>query len=79
MTEREQQPASMTQFRRLRVPTGVVIFLHDPKAKVASFILLGALFLFSEPPRVGAPFSWSDAVRWGLPRPAGGGCSTGSW
>ena len=48
-------------------------------AVVASFILLGALFLFSEPPRVGAPFSWSDAVRSGLPRPAGGGCSTGSW
>ena len=48
-------------------------------AVVASFILPGALFLFSEPPRVGAPLSWSDAVRSGLPRPAGGGCSTGSW
>ena len=32
-------------------------------AVAASFILMGALFLISEAPRVGAPLSWSDAAR----------------
>ena len=48
-------------------------------AVAASFILMGALFLVSDAPRVGAPISWSDTVRSGLARPAGRGCSTRRW
>ena len=44
MTEREQVPVSAPQFRRLRVPKGVRIFLQDPKAKVASFIFVVVVF-----------------------------------
>ena len=32
-------------------------------AVAASFILMGALFLVSDMPHVGAPISWSDAAR----------------
>ena len=45
MTEREQVPVSAPQFRRLRVPRGVRIFLQDPKAKVASFIFVVVVFV----------------------------------
>ena len=48
-------------------------------AVAASFILMGALFLVSDALRVGGPISWSDAVRSGLARPAGRGCSTRRW
>ena len=59
MTEREQQPASLPRFRRLRVPKGVGVFLHDPKAKVASFILLVVIFFAAFGPTI-APFGENE-------------------
>ena len=59
MTEREQQPASLPRFQRLRVPKGVGVFLHDPKAKVASFILLVVIFFAAFGPTI-APFGENE-------------------
>ena len=46
MTEREDLPVSAPQFRRLRVPKGVRIFLQDPKAALAAFIF-GVVIFFA--------------------------------
>ena len=60
---------------------GRLFLMYWPLAAglVASIALIGTMLLRSEPPSVDAPSSWSDVVRSGLPRPAGGGCFTPRW
>ncbi len=44
MIERERTPVAAPPIRRLRMPSAVAEFLRDPKAKVATFIRLVAIF-----------------------------------
>ena len=59
MSEREQVPVAAPPIRRLRVPSAVAEFLRDPKAKVATVILLVVIFFAIFGPTI-APFGENE-------------------
>ena len=59
MIEREQVPVAAPPIRRLRVPSAVGEFLRDPKAKVATVILLVVIFFAIFGPTL-APFGENE-------------------
>lgn len=59
MIEREQVPVAAPPIRRLRVPSAVSEFLRDPKAKVATVILLVVIFFAIFGPTL-APFGENE-------------------
>ena len=59
MIEREQVPVAAPPIRRLRVPSAAVEFLRDPKAKVATVILLVVIFFAIFGPTL-APFGENE-------------------
>ncbi len=59
MIEQEQVPVAPPPLRRLRVPSAVAEFLRDPKAKVATVILLVVIFFAIFGPTI-APFGENE-------------------
>ena len=59
MTEHEQLAKSLPRLPSMRVPTSIRVFLHDPKARVATVILLVVVFFAAFGPTI-APFGENE-------------------